>query len=82
MGRADDSVVDSRLCVHGVQGLRVVDASVMPTIVSANTNAPSMMIGERGADLVLEDAGVAVPAPRSGIPEPQRLIHPDQENVS
>jgi choline dehydrogenase len=56
MGRADDSVVDARLRVHGVQGLRVIDASVMPTIVSSNTNAPAMMIGERGADLVLEDA--------------------------
>jgi choline dehydrogenase len=56
MGRARDSVVDARLRVHGVQGLRVIDASIMPTIASSNTNAPAMMIGERGADLVLEDA--------------------------
>ncbi len=56
MGEAADSVVDDRLRVHGTIGLRVVDASVMPTIVSSNTNAPSIMIGERGADLVLEDA--------------------------
>ena len=55
MGKADDSVVDARLRVHGVQGLRVIDASVMPTIPSSNTNAPSIMIGEKGADLILED---------------------------
>jgi choline dehydrogenase len=55
MGAEDDSVVDARLRVHGVQALRVIDASVMPTIVSSNTNAPAMMIGERGADLVLRD---------------------------
>jgi choline dehydrogenase len=56
MGTADDGVVDARLRVHGVHGLRVADASVMPTIVSSNTNAPSMMIGERAADFVIEDA--------------------------
>ena len=55
MGPAADSVVDERLRVHGTIGLRVIDASVMPTIVSSNTNAPAIMIGERGADLVLED---------------------------
>lgn len=56
MGADGDSVVDARLRVHGVQALRVIDASVMPTIASSNTNAPAMMIGERGADLVLQDA--------------------------
>ncbi|MEP7299964.1 MAG: GMC family oxidoreductase N-terminal domain-containing protein [Caldimonas sp.] len=56
MGSRHDSVVDSRLRVHGINGLRVVDASVMPTIVSSNTNAPAIMIGERGAHFVLEDA--------------------------
>ncbi len=56
MGAARDSVVDPRLRVHGVQGLRVVDASIMPTIASSNTMAAAIMIGERGADLVLEDA--------------------------
>jgi len=51
-----DSVVDARLRVHGVQGLRVIDASIMPTIPSSNTMAAAIMIGERGSDLVLEDA--------------------------
>lgn len=50
------SVVDSALRVHGVAGLRVIDASVMPTITSGNTNAPTMMIAEKGAELVLADA--------------------------
>ena len=56
MGPAREAVVDSRLRVHGVSGLRVVDASIMPTIPSSNTNAAAIMVGERGADLVLEDA--------------------------
>jgi choline dehydrogenase-like flavoprotein len=46
------AVVDSQLRVHGLQGLRVIDASVMPTIVGGNTNAPTIMIAERGADLI------------------------------
>jgi len=55
MGRDSLAVVDDRLRVHGVQGLRVIDASVMPTIVSGNTNAPTMAIADRGAELILAD---------------------------
>jgi choline dehydrogenase len=51
------SVVDRRLRVHGLAGLRIVDASVFPTLTSGNTNAPVLMVAERGADLVLADAG-------------------------
>ncbi len=47
-----EAVVDSQLRVHGLQGLRVIDASIMPTITGGNTNAPTIMIAERGADLV------------------------------
>jgi choline dehydrogenase len=48
----EQAVVDSRLRVHGLQGLRVIDASIMPTITGGNTNAPTIMIAERGADLI------------------------------
>lgn len=52
---ASSSVVDSRLRVHGVTGLRAIDASVFPRITSANTNAPTVMVAEKGAQMVLED---------------------------
>ena len=52
MGGDDQSVTDPRLAVRGVDGLRVIDASIMPVMPSANTNAPAIMIGEKGADLV------------------------------
>jgi choline dehydrogenase len=52
-----DSVLDARLRVHGVPGLRVVDASAFPNVTSGNTNAPTMMLAMRAADLILQDAG-------------------------
>ncbi|VTU25740.1 Alcohol dehydrogenase [acceptor] [Variovorax sp. PBL-H6] len=57
MGRdSTDSVLDSRLRVHGIAGLRVADASVMPTIASSNTNAPALMIGEKASEMLLADS--------------------------
>jgi choline dehydrogenase len=60
MGVDADAVVDPRLRVHGLEGLRVADASVMPAVTSGNTNAPSLMIGERAADFIAADASAQV----------------------
>ena len=53
MGSDEGAVVDSQLRVHGIEGLRVIDASIMPTIVAGNTNAPVYMIAEKGAEMML-----------------------------
>jgi choline dehydrogenase-like flavoprotein len=60
MGSDPMAVVDHELRVHGVKGLRVADASIMPTMVSSNTNAPSFLIGERCADFLLREAGANI----------------------
>ena len=59
---ADGAVVDSRLRVHGLDGLRVLDASIMPLIPGGNTHAPTVMVAERGADLILDGTGGKSPA--------------------
>ncbi len=62
MGSDEMAVVDPALRVHGIERLRVIDASIMPTVTSANTNAASLMIGEKGASLVMSGVREAAKA--------------------
>ena len=56
MGQGEQCVVDTNLRVHGIDGLRVVDSSIMPRLISSNTNSASIMIAEKGADMIKADA--------------------------
>ena len=83
MGRREDqsSVVDEKLRVHGIKNLRVIDASIMPTMVSANLNAAAMMIAEKGADMVLENRRNAFTELYSWLSRLSLSLFPAQEHL-